>query len=294
MMTYADIIEIVSDHERLIKFCQAHDLLNSSSNCVKCLKAMNMVADKSRIDGLVFRCRQCFSKRSLRSGTFLERSKLNLRQAIVFFYLWCHSHTRTFIMNETKIGSYTTYADYVQFNRDICVGYTKTHCQPIGGPGKIVEIDESKFGKRKYHRGRQVDGHWVLGGVERGDCTKIFAVVVEKRDADTLIPIIQQMVLPGTTIITDCWRSYSSLANMDYEYLKINHSVEFVSKENSLIHTNTIESNWRAMKACIGQYRHDNLMDSLAEFFFRRHARKEEDIFLFFLQAIAKSYPLNK
>ena len=32
--------------------------------------------------------------------------------------------------------------------------------------------DESKFGKRKYNRGRTVDGHWVFGGVERmtGEC----------------------------------------------------------------------------------------------------------------------------
>ena len=43
----------------------------------------------------------------------------------------------------------------------------------LGGPGTIVEIivsmveiDEAKFGRQKYHRGRLVDGHWVLGGAQ--------------------------------------------------------------------------------------------------------------------------------
>ena len=36
----------------------------------------------------------------------------------------------------------------------------------IGGPGIEVEIDESKFGRRKHNRGRQVDGHWVFVGIE--------------------------------------------------------------------------------------------------------------------------------
>lgn len=37
----------------------------------------------------------------------------------------------------------------------------------IGGEGIVVEIDESKFGKRKYNRGHRVDDVWILGGVER-------------------------------------------------------------------------------------------------------------------------------
>ena len=35
--------------------------------------------------------------------------------------------------------------------------------EPIGGPGVEVEIDESKFGKRRYRRGWQVEGRWVFG-----------------------------------------------------------------------------------------------------------------------------------
>lgn len=37
----------------------------------------------------------------------------------------------------------------------------------IGGRNKIVELDESKIGKRKYNRGQKVEGAWVIGGIER-------------------------------------------------------------------------------------------------------------------------------
>ncbi|KAM0688071.1 Phosphotyrosine-binding domain [Conglomerata obtusa] len=37
----------------------------------------------------------------------------------------------------------------------------------VGGPGIIVEIDESKFGRSKYHRGHAVEGVWIVGMVER-------------------------------------------------------------------------------------------------------------------------------
>ena len=38
----------------------------------------------------------------------------------------------------------------------------ESESQCIGGSGIIVEIDESKFGKRKYYRAHHVDGVWVL------------------------------------------------------------------------------------------------------------------------------------
>jgi len=33
---------------------------------------------------------------------------------------------------------------------------------PIGGLGKVVEIDECKIGRRKFERGRVVEGSWTL------------------------------------------------------------------------------------------------------------------------------------
>jgi len=46
--------------------------------------------------------------------------------------------------------------------------YLQDNSQKIGGPHLTVDIDDSKFGKLKYHRGHRVQGQWIFGGVERG------------------------------------------------------------------------------------------------------------------------------
>ncbi|CAG2250621.1 unnamed protein product [Mytilus edulis] len=51
--------------------------------------------------------------------------------------------------------------------------------QKIGGPSLMVEIDEAKFGKRKYNRGRVVDRNWVLGGICR-ETKEMFLMKVER------------------------------------------------------------------------------------------------------------------
>ena len=56
--------------------------------------------------------------------------------------------------------------DWYNFIRDVCAQYFLDHPTTIGGDGVEVEIDESKFGRRKYHRGRYVEGHWVFGEAE--------------------------------------------------------------------------------------------------------------------------------
>jgi len=52
--------------------------------------------------------------------------------------------------------------DNVVQKKQVCSVILEQHSQPIGGPGTVVEIDESKIGKRKYNHGKRVDGVWVF------------------------------------------------------------------------------------------------------------------------------------
>jgi hypothetical protein len=72
----------------------------------------------------------------------------------------------------------------------------------IGGNGIVVEMDESKFGKRKHNRGHPVEGVWV-GGVERTPERKVFITAVKDRTSETLLDIIHKHVNPGSIIYTD-------------------------------------------------------------------------------------------
>lgn len=122
----------------------------------------------------------------------------------------------------------------------------------IGGVGKVVEIDESKFGKRKYNKGHYVQGQWIFGGIER-ETGKAFLIPVEKRDAKTLLAIIKEWIRPGTTIISDCWKAYDCLEDEGFKHLTVNHSVNFVDPETGA-HTNTVEGMWRHAKAFLPEY----------------------------------------
>lgn len=56
------------------------------------------------------------------------------------------------IVMQMKLSSATA-VDWDNFIREICDDIMMRNSSPIGGTGIRVQIDESKFGKRKYHKG---------------------------------------------------------------------------------------------------------------------------------------------
>ncbi|KCZ73858.1 hypothetical protein H311_05182, partial [Anncaliia algerae PRA109] len=72
----------------------------------------------------------------------------------------------------------------------------------IGGSGIIVQLDETKFGKRKYNKGHAVEGVWLFVGIEETVERKFFAISVPNRNSETLTRYILKNVLPGSIIVT--------------------------------------------------------------------------------------------
>ncbi|KAM8702535.1 hypothetical protein ACLKA7_005651 [Drosophila subpalustris] len=113
--------------------------------------------------------------------------------------------------------------DWKSYLREVYIDWSQNNRrQRIGGPDKIVEIDEAKVGKRKYNRGRAVEGQWVFGGVERegGD---FFILPDERRDAKTLLANLKERIADGTTIMSDCWKAYNCVEDEGFVHQTVNY-----------------------------------------------------------------------
>ncbi|VDD92585.1 unnamed protein product [Enterobius vermicularis] len=63
--------------------------------------------------------------------------------------------------------SSATIASYYKAFRDVCVSYFNAHPVKLGGPGKVIKIDEAILALRKNNKGRIVPHQWCFGGIER-------------------------------------------------------------------------------------------------------------------------------
>ena len=123
-------------------------------------------------------------------------------------------------------------------------------CRNAYGPGVAVQIDESLFThKPKYHQGRPARSEqWVFRLVDTSyRPVRGVMHLVPTRDAATLLPIIQQYVLPGSIMHSDEWRAYSSIqSRLGLQHFTVNHSVTFVAPNGA--HSQNIESYWNKAK----------------------------------------------
>lgn len=87
--------------------------------------------------------------------------------------MWSRQYSSAEIEHQLKVA-HATVTDWSRFCREL-INDVVENSTSVGRPVKIVELDESKFGKRKYNRGKRIQGQWVFGGIDResGNCSLV-------------------------------------------------------------------------------------------------------------------------
>lgn len=262
---FSTISNIILDEQACITFLKNSGVFYEVSACEECGGPVALYNKK-------FQCKQkvCQKKVSLFKNSFFSKARIPCNEVIHIGYLWLAGCSHNSIMKITG-HSCPTISAYMSYFRNLVINALDNEDCLIGGPGIVVELDESKFGKRKYNRGHRVEGAWVVGGVERTDARRMFVEVVDDRSAETLNEIIIRNVRPGSIVYTDLWRGYSGLTELGFQHEVVNHSVNFVDPMTG-VHTNSIEGTWNGIKFQVPPRNRtrDDISEHLLEFIWRR------------------------
>jgi len=278
--TQDSLHHLFSDEEDCQKFLISEGIFYTVDACFECSAGVIL-------SGKLYRCKRkaCRKAVSVYQGTVFAKSKIPCNKILHMAYLWLAGCSHKAIMLLTG-HSKQAVTNFITIFQDLVGCAIDSDDTIIGGENVIVEIDESKFGKRKYNKGHRVEGVWVLGGVERTSNRLMFAEVVQKRDTKTLMEVISRHVASGSIVHTDLWKAYSQLEDqLNVQHRTVNHSKHFVNPVDD-VHTNTIEGTWNGMKLKIAprnRTKHE-IQGGLLEFIWRRI--HNDDLWSGFLQAM--------
>lgn len=242
----------------------------AGTDCPKCSRPVKYSRVKGRRS---YQCQWCANNLYPTAGTPFDRTRTSLRDW--FYVMFLFTTTRNGVSAkrvEREIG--VTYKTAWRMCHEVrkYMGSLDSD-DPIGGVGETVQIDETFIGGKTTGLGPVAGKKAVIGMLECGG--ELITRVIPGNSKHHVLPVVQQNVLPGTTVHTDYLRSYMSLSEMGYRHDRVNHSREYVSKTGCTV--NTLEGFWNILKRGIyGTHIHvsaKHLPKYLGEFEYRWNMR---------------------
>jgi transposase-like protein len=248
-------------------------------------ESIHKLAGKSTRPGL-FQCNACREHFTVTVGTVMERSKIPLAKWVLGFHLMAASkkgisaHQLHRMLGITyKTAWFMAHRIREAMKEDI------TDTGPLGGEGKIVEADETYWGRREdgyvsparkgkpYLKRKKPMKNAIVGLVERGGKTR--TVHVQHATRDAVREILVTTADRKSTLYTDESNLYPITGKEFAKHDTVKHSAkEYVRGD---VHSNTIENVFSVFKrGMVGVYQHcgeAHLHRYLAEFDFRYNRR---------------------
>ncbi|KAL5262934.1 hypothetical protein ACHWQZ_G008364 [Mnemiopsis leidyi] len=149
------IQRITDSDENARDFFFQRGIQKSSMSCPGCCSDMNLVpcSSKKSSDLLIWRCSCCSRYRNIRTDSILFGQKLTFPLFLqLVFYLSVKSLVKVAISQHIGVSE-NTVSDWKTLIHTRVADFLVSYPSPLGRPGVVVEMDEAKFGKRKYNKG---------------------------------------------------------------------------------------------------------------------------------------------
>lgn len=277
----ADLMNVTQLNDLdLINWCFDQNVFKTF-RCIFCQSDLKIIHSEGKGDNYIWRCGNdnCLLKYSIRFRSLFFNSHLSLRVLLLLVACWIENLSIKHTRKITQLNRNTVTEWFCRL-RKIAIGLYLHDIQsnPIGGPFRNVQIDETLIGKAKYNRGKALllPQYWVLGIIDN-ETNRIFISHVSKRDSNTLLPLIAQNVTVGSIVVTDSWKAYRKLEELGYYHYMVNHKRNFVCPITK-VHTQKIESLWFELKTFLRRYHSRNrnsYQDYLFEFAFRKNYKND-------------------
>lgn len=231
---------------------------------------------KSHRPGL-FHCNSCNGAFTVTTGSVMESSHLPLNKWALGFRLFAASK-KGFSAHQLHRMLGITYKSAWFMAHRIREAMKETDATPMGGEGKIVEVDETYMGKPgmafRPGKGWQKNGprdemKAIVSLVERGGRAR--SIKVETLDHKTLDLLMIQNASRYSRLMTDEANRYKHIGKQYKSHETVNHSAKVYAYDD--VTTNTVEGFFSIFKRGMrGVYQHcgdRHLPRYLAEFDFR-------------------------